>query len=365
MTATRVRGLGVGVGGLKASAGTVGCDGAAAAVGQAMRRPCWVGLAEVRRDSRRKMQERYGQKEIRVSGGHSANRLQELCVRNGNIYIKLGQHIAQLVQHDHLVDTSVIDITTVDLVVNSLHYIFPNFDYRVLFELIWRDYFRFHPAKYGNSIFLLVNFTYLHKHDMTCYCLFSKTKAKTAVADMLTKSREDRSADDGNGLYRPYMVIALPSTLSNWLNDSMRFAPSLNGLIYHGDKVARTELTRNYMPKTVGPGFPIIITSYLMAMFDAKFLANYKWKSHDLNYCPYGTSQKHTVVVALSYSDVHSLAPGIGLGRRGEEEGAGDTVEGRRDGGERKSMREMEMYYVNIQKESFDKIADVVLFEGA
>ena len=34
------------------------------------------------------------------------------------------------VQHDHLVDTSVMDIATVDLVVNALHYIFPTFDYK-------------------------------------------------------------------------------------------------------------------------------------------------------------------------------------------------------------------------------------------
>ena len=80
-------------------------------------------------------------------------------------------------------------------------------------------------------------------------------------------------------------MLSLFAILYGILN--FRFAPSLNGLIYHGDKVARTELTRNYMPKTVGPGFLIIITSYEMAMFDAKFLANYKWKSHDLNYCPY------------------------------------------------------------------------------
>ena len=33
----------------------------------------------------------------------------------------------------------------------------------------------------------------------------------------------------------------------------------------------------------------------------------------------YNLAAKHTVVVALSYDDVHSLAPGIGLGRRGEE----------------------------------------------
>jgi hypothetical protein len=34
------------------------------------------------------------------------------------------------VQHDHSMDTSAIDIATVDLVVNALHYIFPTFDYR-------------------------------------------------------------------------------------------------------------------------------------------------------------------------------------------------------------------------------------------
>ena len=32
------------------------------------------------------------------------------------------------------------------------------------------------------------------------------------------------------------------------------------------------------MPKKVGPNFPIIITSFEMAMFDAKLLANYQWK---------------------------------------------------------------------------------------
>jgi ATP-dependent DNA helicase len=32
------------------------------------------------------------------------------------------------------------------------------------------------------------------------------------------------------------------------------------------------------MPKIAGPGFPIVVTSYEMAMWDAKFLALYKWK---------------------------------------------------------------------------------------
>lgn len=176
---------------------------------------------------------------------------------------------------------------------------------------------------------------------------YNDKKAKTAVAAMLTRSQEDRSADDGilteeekceieqaklvplmtggklksyqikgvkwlislwqnglngiladqmglgktiqtigflahlkgNGLHGPYMVIAPLSTLSNWLNEISRFVPSLTGLIYHGDKVTRAELRRKFMPKTAGPDFPIIITSYEIAMSDArKVLSHYKWQ---------------------------------------------------------------------------------------
>ena len=71
-------------------------------------------------------------------------------------------------------------------------------------------------------------------------------------------------------------MLSLFAILCGILN--FRFAPSLNGLIYHGDKVARAELRRKFMPKKVGPNFPIIITSYEMAMSDAKNLAQYRWK---------------------------------------------------------------------------------------
>ncbi|XP_010253873.1 PREDICTED: putative ABC1 protein At2g40090 [Nelumbo nucifera] len=135
-----------------------------------------------------------------------ARRLQELCFRNGGIYIKLGQHIGQLeylvpeeyvqtmrasmlnrcpvssydqvcevfkkelggmpdeifdefdpvplasaslaqvhaacthdgkkvavkVQHTHMTDTAAADYATVELIVNTLHWLFPTFDYRWL-----------------------------------------------------------------------------------------------------------------------------------------------------------------------------------------------------------------------------------------
>ncbi|RLM87726.1 ATP-dependent DNA helicase DDM1-like [Panicum miliaceum] len=175
---------------------------------------------------------------------------------------------------------------------------------------------------------------------------YNDKKAKTAVAAMLTRSREDRLAEDctlseeerwekeqanlvplltggklksyqikgvkwlislwknglngiladqmglgktiqtigflahlkGNGIHGPYLIIAPLSTLSNWVNEISRFTPSLASVVYHGDKVSRAEIRRKFMPKIVGPDFPIVVTSYEMAMSDAKFLAVHKWK---------------------------------------------------------------------------------------
>ncbi|CDP02033.1 unnamed protein product [Coffea canephora] len=83
----------------------------------------------------------------------------------------------------------------------------------------------------------------------------------------------------GNGLDGPYLIIAPLSTLSNWLNEINRFAPSLNAIIYHGYGKERDEIRRKYMPNTIGPKFPIVVTSYEVAMKDArKHLRHYHWK---------------------------------------------------------------------------------------
>ncbi|KAJ8770709.1 hypothetical protein K2173_021356 [Erythroxylum novogranatense] len=83
----------------------------------------------------------------------------------------------------------------------------------------------------------------------------------------------------GNGLDGPYLVIAPLSTLSNWVNEISRFAPSMNAIIYHGDKKQRDELKRKHMPRSIGPKFPIVVTSYEVAFFDArKCFKHYTWK---------------------------------------------------------------------------------------
>ncbi|KAK6128441.1 hypothetical protein DH2020_012556 [Rehmannia glutinosa] len=83
----------------------------------------------------------------------------------------------------------------------------------------------------------------------------------------------------GNGMHGPYLVIAPLSTLSNWMSEIERFVPSVDAIIYHGDKKDRDEIIRKYMPRTIGPKFPIVITSYEVALADARRqLRHYSWK---------------------------------------------------------------------------------------
>ncbi|XP_062153976.1 ATP-dependent DNA helicase DDM1 [Alnus glutinosa] len=83
----------------------------------------------------------------------------------------------------------------------------------------------------------------------------------------------------GKGLDGPYLVIAPLSTLSNWTNEISRFVPSMNVVIYHGNKNQRDEIRRKHMPRKIGPKFPIVVTSYEVALNDSRtFLRHYNWK---------------------------------------------------------------------------------------
>ncbi|XP_057857656.2 ATP-dependent DNA helicase DDM1 [Cryptomeria japonica] len=82
----------------------------------------------------------------------------------------------------------------------------------------------------------------------------------------------------GKDMHGPFLVIAPLTTLSNWVNEITRFVPSMNALLYHGSKIERDELRRKHMSGEVGPDFPVIVTSYEVAMNDVKALVRYKWK---------------------------------------------------------------------------------------
>ncbi|MCO5551009.1 hypothetical protein L7F22_004504 [Adiantum nelumboides] len=82
----------------------------------------------------------------------------------------------------------------------------------------------------------------------------------------------------GKGMHGPFLVCAPLSTLSNWVSEVKRFVPSMEVLLYHGSKDVRMALRSKHMPSSITASFPLIVTSYEVAMNDRKFLSKYKWK---------------------------------------------------------------------------------------
>lgn len=52
----------------------------------------------------------------------------------------------------------------------------------------------------------------------------------------------------------------------------------MKAIIYHGTKKERVELRKKFMPREIGPRFPLVVTSYEVALNDALPLSNYSWK---------------------------------------------------------------------------------------
>ncbi|EPS73256.1 hypothetical protein M569_01495, partial [Genlisea aurea] len=111
----------------------------------------------------------------------------------------------------------------------------------------------------------------------------------------------------GNGLHGPYLIIAPLTTLSNWMNEIKRFAPSMDAIIYHGNKKDRDEIVVKHMPRTPGPKFPIVITSYEIALSDARRQLNkYNWKYLVVDEGHRLKNSKCKLVRALKYLSVEN-----------------------------------------------------------
>lgn len=83
--------------------------------------------------------------------------------------------------------------------------------------------------------------------------------------------------------YGPYLVICPASTLHNWESEIRRFAPKLVPILHHGgDKNSRKKTLNqyNFRPKDEAgiTSFPIILTTYELAINDARALGAVRWK---------------------------------------------------------------------------------------
>ena len=88
------------------------------------------------------------------------------------------------------------------------------------------------------------------------------------------------------GIAGPFLVVAPLSTIKNWKREFKRFAPSLPVVEYHGSKEERELIRRKHLSKvhtidTLPGGRRVrctFVTSYTIAMNDAKHFASVKWR---------------------------------------------------------------------------------------
>ncbi|CAL6402739.1 unnamed protein product [Bathycoccus prasinos] len=82
------------------------------------------------------------------------------------------------------------------------------------------------------------------------------------------------------GICGPFLVVGPLSTLSNWINEFKKFCPAFPTVLYHGSKQERANIRNTRMPvrSVVDETFPVIVTSFEIAMFDRKFLQKYQFK---------------------------------------------------------------------------------------
>ncbi|CAG8730502.1 42094_t:CDS:10, partial [Gigaspora margarita] len=78
-------------------------------------------------------------------------------------------------------------------------------------------------------------------------------------------------------IYGPFLIVAPLSTLANWISEIHRFSPTIPCVLYHGTPEQRSHI-RSRKLKKLDHTFPIVVTSYEIAMNDRKYLQKFAWK---------------------------------------------------------------------------------------
>jgi len=77
-----------------------------------------------------------------------------------------------------------------------------------------------------------------------------------------------------NKVFGPYLIVAPLATLPNWVREIEKWLPSKNVIRYHGSSEERDAMLKGPMSAKFrkDPGFPIIVTSYEVAIRDQRRL---------------------------------------------------------------------------------------------
>lgn len=86
----------------------------------------------------------------------------------------------------------------------------------------------------------------------------------------------------GKGVWGPFLIVAPLSTIANWVTEFERFTPGIPAMMYHAQgKPERAQLRKQLRyPASAEEkrAFPVVITSFEIAMMDRQHLSHLKWK---------------------------------------------------------------------------------------
>lgn len=78
----------------------------------------------------------------------------------------------------------------------------------------------------------------------------------------------------------PHLIVVPKSTLSNWMSEIERWAPTLKAIRFHGSKEERMELTRDVLEpaqRDENRRWNICVTTYEVCNIDQKVLNKFAW----------------------------------------------------------------------------------------
>eukprot|EP00980_Cylindrotheca_fusiformis_P004472 scaffold953_cov141-Cylindrotheca_fusiformis.AAC.16 len=78
----------------------------------------------------------------------------------------------------------------------------------------------------------------------------------------------------------PHLIVVPKSTLSNWMNEIARWAPTLTAVKFHGDKAGREELAQNVLcpgQRDEDRSWNVCVTTYEVCNIDRNVLSKFAW----------------------------------------------------------------------------------------
>jgi len=78
----------------------------------------------------------------------------------------------------------------------------------------------------------------------------------------------------------PHLIVVPKSTLSNWMNEIERWAPTLKAVRFHGTKEERMQLTHDLMEpaqRDENRDWNVCVTTYEVCNIDQKVLNKFAW----------------------------------------------------------------------------------------